>query len=167
MLYLLDANCLIDANRDYYPIGRVDQYWEWLFHMGMSGKAKIPHEMYQEIRKGNDALADWVGDAAVQNALELNEEVAIDLIRRVTEEGYAPDLTDTDMEKIGEDPFIVAYALADLDNRAVVTSEASKPTAQRANRRIPDVAAQFGITTFSHYEFNRKENFSTDWRTSH
>ena len=166
MPYLLDSNCLIDANRDYYPIGRVDQYWEWLFHMGMSGKAKIPHEMYQEIGKGNDALAGWVGDAAVRNALELNEEVDANLLQQVTEEGYAPDLTDTEMEKIGEDPFIVAYALADPDNRVVVTSEVSKPAAQRANRRIPDVAQQFGIRVFTHYVFIQRENFSTNWRNT-
>ncbi|MCY4508918.1 MAG: DUF4411 family protein [Acidobacteria bacterium] len=30
MLYLLDANVLIDAHRDYYPLGRVPEFWDWL-----------------------------------------------------------------------------------------------------------------------------------------
>jgi len=34
VLYLLDACVLIDANRDYYPIARVPEFWEWLLEMG-------------------------------------------------------------------------------------------------------------------------------------
>ncbi len=30
MLYLLDANVLIDADRDYYPIDRVPEFWDWI-----------------------------------------------------------------------------------------------------------------------------------------
>lgn len=30
MLYLLDSSVLIDANRDYYPLERVPQFWGWL-----------------------------------------------------------------------------------------------------------------------------------------
>ena len=49
MLYLLDANVLIDANRDYYPIGRVPEFWDWLAAMGDLGRVKIPQETYEEI----------------------------------------------------------------------------------------------------------------------
>ena len=34
VLYLLDANVLIDANRDYYPVARVPEFWDWLLEMG-------------------------------------------------------------------------------------------------------------------------------------
>ena len=37
MLYLLDSNVLIDANRDYYPIERVPEFWDWLVAMGELG----------------------------------------------------------------------------------------------------------------------------------
>lgn len=30
MLCLLDANVLIGAHNDYYPIDRMPQFWEWL-----------------------------------------------------------------------------------------------------------------------------------------
>ena len=41
MLYLLDANVLIDANRDYYPLDRVPEFWDWLVHVGKSGSVKM------------------------------------------------------------------------------------------------------------------------------
>ena len=41
MRYLLDANVLIDADRDYYPLGRVPEFWDWLLHQSEHGaKAK-------------------------------------------------------------------------------------------------------------------------------
>ena len=49
MLYLLDANVLIDANRDYYPIARVPEFWDWLLEMGRLGRIKIPLEIYEEV----------------------------------------------------------------------------------------------------------------------
>lgn len=46
MLYLLDANVLIDANRDYYQMSRVPEFWDWLVEMGTHGLVKIPLEVY-------------------------------------------------------------------------------------------------------------------------
>lgn len=43
---------LITANRDYYPLDRVPEFWEWLVHHGTSGQVKIPIEMVEEIREG-------------------------------------------------------------------------------------------------------------------
>ena len=49
MLYLLDANVLIDANRDYYPISRIPEFWDWLVDRALKLLTKIPLEMYEEI----------------------------------------------------------------------------------------------------------------------
>ncbi|MFD2274081.1 DUF4411 family protein [Undibacterium arcticum] len=40
MLYLLDASVLITANNSYYPVDQIPEYWEWLLHMGQSGRVK-------------------------------------------------------------------------------------------------------------------------------
>ena len=41
LLYLLDANVLIDANRDYYPNGRVPEFWDWLVARATQQQVKI------------------------------------------------------------------------------------------------------------------------------
>lgn len=123
VLYLLDANTLIDANRDYYGIGQVDEYWEWLVHFGERDRIKIPVEIYEELKAGSDALSAWARQGEAETALKFPEDVDIDLVRRVTEEGYAADLTDIEIEEIGRDPFLIAYALADPEDRVVVTTE--------------------------------------------
>lgn len=165
MLYLLDANVLIDANRDYYPITRVPEFWVWLAHIASEGHVKIPLEVYEEIKDGKDELGKWAREDAVKAALLLDEEADVSLVSRVTDEGYASDLTDDEVEKLGRDPFLIAYALAAPGERSLVTTEASKPGRRRANRHVPDVCNDFGVPCCDTFEFVRALNFSTSWRS--
>jgi hypothetical protein len=165
MLYFLDANVLIDANRDYYPMTRVPEFWKWLEHMGESGQVKIPLEVYEEIKEGNDELATWAKNPDTETALLFVEEVNVDLVSNIIDSGYASDLTDDEVEKIGRDPFLIAYALASTRERSVVTTEVSKPNAQRANRHVPDVCNGLGVAWCHTFEFIRKLNFRTNWES--
>ena len=162
MLYLLDAYVLIDANRDYYPIARVPEFWSWLAHMGQQGKAKIPEEIYEELVDGRDALSDWLKDCKPQ--LLLRESVRPDLVDRVMRQGYADDLTDEEITRMGRDPFLVAHALAVPGRRCVVTTEASRPKRIRANRHLPDICRDLGVPSRNTFEFLRELDFSTGWR---
>lgn len=92
MLYLLDANVLIDANRDYYPLDRVPEFWDWLVDCGTTQHVKIPLEMYEEVLAGKeDDLTRWLKDN--REALLLDEDVNETLVARVTDSGYARDRT--------------------------------------------------------------------------
>lgn len=162
-MHLLDANVLIDANRLYYSITRVPEFWEWLESAGAKGLAKIPIEIYEEIKRGDDELAKWAKDPDVQSALRLDEDVDVTLVRQATERGYGSDLTDDEIEKIGRDPFLVAYALSSPKDRCVVTTEVSKPSKQRANRHLPDVCRDLGVTSYNTFEFLENLDFRTNW----
>jgi DNA polymerase-1 len=67
-----------------------------------------------------------------------------DTVAKVLSEGYGADLTDNDLEKIGNDAFLIAYALAHGE-RTVVTKETSRPKAQKGNRKVPDVCDRFKV----------------------
>lgn len=166
MLYLLDANVLITAHNMYYPLSRVPEFWGWLVHVGAAGHVKIPLEIYEEISDGSDALAAWVGESDPRSALVLSEEVDAALVTRVITEGYAADLTDDEMEQVGRDPFLIAYALAAPDDRCVVTTEVSKPRRTRANRHIPDVCRTLGVRCIDSFQLMRALDFSTSWRAA-
>ena len=162
MLYLLDANVLIDANRDYYPLERVPHFWEWLLDRASRGEVKIPRETYDEVLGGRkDEITKWV--KRHRRTLVLDEPVDETLVARVTDEGYAADLTDVEIEKIGRDPFLVAYALADRAQRTVVTTEGAKPKKQRANRHIPDVCNDLGVLHCNTYQLIELLDFRTTW----
>ena len=147
MVYLLDANVLITANSTYYPIDQIPEFWSWVQHQATANQIKIPREIMEEIkagRKDDDALLKWICAAEVEAALLLNESVDVGLVQHVVYTGYSPNLTDDEIEKLGRDPFLIAYALADQPNRTVVTTEVSRPSAQRANRKVPDVCNTLG-----------------------
>ena len=165
MLYLLDANVLIDAGRYYYPIERVPEFWSWLVHIGESSAVKIPIEIYEEIKDGTDDLGIWLKDGATETALLLLQDSDPLLVARVIDEGYANDLTDDEVETIGRDPFLAAYALMDPGEIIVVSTEVSKPTKQRANRHLPDVCRHFQIECINTFEFVRRLDFRTNWQT--
>ena len=158
MLYLLDANVLIRAHGDYYPIDRVPPFWEWLVSEGNNGHAKIPFEIYDEIANGNDLLAQWVKEKDTRDALVLDEEVDGDAFNRVLDEAYAPDLTDTEMEEAGRDPFLIAYALMGED-RCIVTKEVSKPSKTRGRRKVPDACNILDVPWMNDFRFYQERNF--------
>ena len=161
MLYLLDANVLIDANRDYYPIDRVPEFWDWLITMGERGRVKIPLEIYVEVTDGNDAVAIWLEDS--KSVLLLNEDVREELVTLAMEEGYASDLSDEEIEKLGRDPFLIAYALADPGQRCVISTESSRPSRIRANRHVPDVCRGLKVPCSNTFELIRALDFRTGW----
>lgn len=165
MLYLLDANVLIDANRDYYPITRVPEFWEWLAHNGAESRVTIPREVYEEVKDGDDDLGKWARETDIKAVLLMDEEANVSLVSRVINEGYAPDLADDEVEKIGRDPFLIAYALAAPRDRCVVTTEGSRPKRQRANRHVPDVCKNLGVLCRNTFEFVRALDFKTGWRS--
>ncbi|MFB0553972.1 MAG: DUF4411 family protein [Phycisphaerae bacterium] len=162
---MLDANVLIDANRDYYPLERVPEFWEWLENAGGNGHAKIPVEVYEEIRDGKDNLAKWAKQDQISTALLFQEEVDVSLVAHATDQGYASDLTDDEVVKIGRDPFLIAHALKNNESRCVVTTEVSKPKKRRANRHLPDVCRDLGVKCCDTFEFLRALNFSTRWNS--
>lgn len=169
-LYLLDANTLIDAKRDYYPISRVPEFWEWLIYNGQQGKVKIPIEVYEEFSDTKDKdgemdeLADWAAQMEVKKALLLEEQAEPDLVARITYGGYIANPTDDELKKIGRDPFLISYALRDIENRGIVTTETSKPTRSGANRHIPDVCRDFNIRCINNFQMIKELNFSTNWK---
>jgi hypothetical protein len=160
MVYLLDANVLIRAHEDYYPIDRIPQFWEWLALLGEAGFAKVPYEICGEIAVSTGLLHDWLTDDAISKRMLLDHKINPANLNKVLKQGYAPDLNDSEIEEIGQDPFLIGYALVDIANFTVVTKEVSAPSKQRANRRVPDVCRTFGVRTINDFEFYREQSFT-------
>jgi hypothetical protein len=171
VLYLLDANVLITLNNTYYAIDQVPEYWDWVQDQAEKGHMKIPVEIMNEILAGkesskakDDRLLKWITQSEIDRALLLDEKVKGEFVNRILEDGYAPKVTDTELEVIGRDPFLVAYGMADLGNRCIVTTEVSAPKKERQNRKLPNISDQFGIPWWPPHVANRSLGFKTGWK---
>lgn len=160
MLYLLDANVMIRAHEDYYPIDRIPQFWTWLLALGTDGMVKVPYEIYREIAVSTGPLHDWLTNSEVSKTMLLDTATDPNHLNRVLTDGYAPDLNDSEIEEIGQDPFLIAYALTNPNGITVVTKEVSAPSKQRANRRVPDVCRRFGVRCINDFELYRELDFN-------
>lgn len=152
-MYLIDANVLITAKNLYYPLDRIPQFWEWLIEMGDADKIKIPREIHDEISERDNPLGDWARDGYTKQALLLEEDPDPALLQHVVRHEYDGDnqaFTDSELDKIGRDAFIVSYGLMD-NSRIIVTKEVSAPKKRMGNRKIPDACNRCGV------------NWCTDW----
>ena len=155
---------LITASNTYYPLDQVPEFWSWIVHQATIGNIKLPQEILEEVLAGgkkDDPLLDWV--KSNKRVLLLTEAVDVTLLQIVVNKGYAPDLTDDELEEIGRDPFLIAYAMAGAD-RCVVTTEVSKPGKKRQNRKVPDVCSDLGVTCHNPFTIYRNLGFHTKWQ---
>jgi hypothetical protein len=169
MLYLLDASVLITANNSYYGVDRVPEFWEWLRHVASSGHVKIPLENYEEIKDGpkeadKDLLYGWFQEQINYDALLLSEQANETLVRQAVSVGYAPDLTDDELEQLGRDPFLLSYALVAPSERCIVTAEVSKPKRTRQNRHLPDVCKTLRLNWCDFVAMIKALKFHTGWK---
>ena len=104
----------------------------------------------------------WARETA---GLSLEDAAHANRLNLVVEQGYANDLTDDQLEEIGRDPFLVAYAMSGA-GRCVVTREVSRPSKKRQNRRLPDVCVTFGVPWCDPFQANRNLGFKTGWKGS-
>lgn len=169
MLYLLDANTLIEAKNLYYQFGRVPEYWGWIRHHGEHGNVKVPIEIYEEFEEARksdgerDELSEWADIDEVKSALLLSQEADPGLVSRVIAEGYCSDPTDRDIEKMGRDPFLISCALEAPGETTIVSAEVSRPSRQRGNRMVPDVCKDLGVRCINNFHLLRELDFTTSW----
>jgi len=157
-LYLMDANVLIRAHADYYPLDRLAPFWAWLLMRAEAGEVSVPLEIYEEICKSPDLLGQWLRRPEVRKVIVLDEPTNMASVQQVIAAGYASDLNDIELLSLTRDPFLIAAALGGPD-RVVVTREVSRPSKQRANRKVPDVCATMGIECISDFELWRRLDF--------
>jgi hypothetical protein len=167
MIYLLDANVLMTAHNLYYPLSVVPEFWEWLAHQAAQGLIKMPEETFGELKDGDDhrnALLEWAHNPEVSSTLRYLSDVDPAAVRLVLENGYGLNLTDDELETIGQDPFLIAHALPRADECIVVTTEVSQPKKKRQNRKVPDVCRDLGIQCCDTFRMLRDLQFSTSWK---
>lgn len=164
MLFLLDANVLIDANRDYYPIEDIPEFWDWILFNAENDKVKIPIEILEELINGNDLLAKWCKKN--KKILTLDESAEPEKVSQCVEIAYSTNPNDIDVEKLGRDPFLLSYAIEDANSRTIVTTEISKPSKKGVNRKLPDACESLNIQCVHSFQFFKVLQFKTNWKSS-
>jgi hypothetical protein len=146
MIYLLDANTLIEAKNRYYSMTVCPGYWAWILQSHGQGVVASIETVGKELQRGNDELAAWsqthkdlfwtVSDSATQDAFT---KVAAHVANSATQmkAGAVEDFLS------GADPWLIAKAMT-MPDSVLVTHEQPNPHAKR-KFIIPNVCQQFGV----------------------
>lgn len=133
MIYILDTNFFIDANRLHLPIGHNPAFWNWIVDLADNGTISIPKTVYDELLKGNDDLSRWVNE---HKEPLVDDAAAFKTIRNVMQDGYGA-IDEVTIERLKADPWVIAHALA-VNGRVVTGEKVGNQTAPH-NKKIPSV----------------------------
>ncbi len=98
-VFIIDADALIHAYRyDFPPDGNHGGFWEWLDKLAQSIDIVIPESVLEEIKRGNDGLADLLSKLHY-----LKNQPTTDSLAHVPDvlKAYGA-LTEIDLEIIGK-----------------------------------------------------------------
>lgn len=146
MIYLLDANTLIEAKNRYYGMSICPGYWAWVLRTHGQGVLASIESVGDELKRGNDELAQWakhnkalflpVSDEATQTAFAQVAE-------HVASQAHAMKPGALDEFLSGADPWLIAKAMT-LTDSVVVTHEQFN-LQMRRKFSIPNVGQHFGL----------------------
>lgn len=147
-VYVVDTNFFIQAHRVSYPIDVVPSFWNKVRELSDAGTIISIDKVKKEIYNNEDELKDWcVNNLSSEfwkdsnkNSLEYAKIAAwgASQTNRYTQNAIQEFLGADEA-----DTFLMAFTLADLVNRKIVTYERSSNKKNKV--KIPDVCAVFGI----------------------
>ena len=154
MAYLLDANVFIEAKNRFYGLDFCPAFWEWLIVENAAGTVLSIEKVGDEIRVGDDALAEWAIDREDGFFVKPTHPV-LAAMGQVTDwaiqQAYEPAAVTAFVE--GADCYLIAHALA--GGHDVVTLEVASPTRKRV--KIPNACISLGVRCLTPFEMLRNE----------
>lgn len=154
MAYLLDANVFIEAKNRFYGLDFCPAFWDWLIAENAAGRVLSIEKVGDEIRAGEDALAEWAADRGDGFFVRPTPDVLVALGQAsdwAIAEAYEPAAVATFVE--GADCYLIAHALA--SGHDVVTLEVASAGKKRV--KIPNACIGLGIRCLTPFEVLRIE----------
>ena len=163
-LYLLDANILITAARDFYNFDFGNNFWDFLVRKAEYNRINSIDKVYDEIIGGNDRLKEWAKTDFFEHFLDTTEAEVLNNYSELMEwvkkqKGkYNPDAIDDFREEGNADPWLIAYAMKNKQRIVIVTFERKVDNIKR-KIPIPNVCEEFDIKYCDLYKMLKNLNF--------
>lgn len=152
-VYVLDSNVFIQAHRLNYPIDVATGFWNTIRQLAEAGTIISIDKVKDELYDRNDVLEEWCRSNLPEDFFKDTSDV-MPAYARVSawamsrNDHYLPNALNEFLDADEADAFIVAYCLADHENRILVTQEISEPN--RINKvKIPDACGALNISSIS------------------
>tara|TARA_R110002074_G_scaffold342602_1_gene513151 strand:- start:399 stop:899 length:501 start_codon:yes stop_codon:yes gene_type:complete len=159
-VYVVDSNFFIQAHRVNYPLDIAHSFWNKVKELADAGRIISIDKVKDELYDKNDDLEVWCKANLPEDFFKSTDGV-------MTEYGivtawaismnqhYLPNALNEFLDADEADAFLVAYSLADKDNRVLVTQEKSQPN--RKNKiKIPEACDPIDVRFLNTIEMFRE-----------
>lgn len=154
MIYLLDANTLIEAKNRYYRMKVCPAYWSWIQRSRHAGLVASIEPVGDELRRGNDELAEWVREQDKALFLPVSDDATqhafVNVAAHVASQAGLMKAGALEEFLSGADPWLIAKAVA-LKDAVIVTHEQFN-LQMRRKYSIPNVCQHFGVACIDTFE---------------
>jgi len=148
--YVVDSNFFIQAHRVNYPLDVAFSFWNKVKQLAEDGRIISIDKVKNEIFDKNDALEGWcktnLPSGFFQDTTLVMEAYGLVSAWAISKSNhYLQNALNEFLNADEADAFIVAYALAEPENRIIVTQEISEPN--RKNKiKIPDACKDLNVS---------------------
>jgi hypothetical protein len=149
-VYVLDSNFFIQAHRTYYPFDVTVGFWNKIKVLAESGQVISIDKVKDEIYENVDVLSAWCKDNLPADFFKDTSGVIATEYSTVVRwansrsNHYMPQALNEFLDSKEADAFLVAFVLADLSDRVVVTDEESNVNMKR-KIKIPEPCNALGV----------------------
>ena len=142
-MYLLDANVFIQAKNEHYGFDFCPGFWDWIDQANGERRAFSITQVLDELRAGEDALADWAHQRRDRLFVAPDDPV-IDSLRALSQWANAGRYEQTGVSAFlqAADYYLVAHAHA--HDMTVVTHEVPSDSTRKI--KIPDACIGMGVS---------------------
>ncbi len=148
-LFIVDSNFFIQAHRATYPLDVAISFWDKVKKLACQERIVSLDKVRKELFDRNDDLENWCRTNLPENFFRnsseaINEYIKVSHWAISKSNHYLPKAINEFLDSEEADAFLIAYAMADLPNRIIVTQEISQP--ERRNKiKIPEPCDYFKI----------------------
>jgi hypothetical protein len=163
--YVLDANAFIQAKRRFYGLDFCPGYWKALLWHQRQGRLCSVDRVKEELLRGGDDLADWIGQEFGAAAFSDTSTAAVAgtyaqmLAWVMAQQQFLPPAK-AEFQQVA-DGWLAAYAKA--NTYVVVTLEEFDPVI-RKKVPLPNVCRAFDVSTITPFEMLRRLGARLDWQ---
>ncbi|MCB9235473.1 MAG: DUF4411 family protein [Bacteroidia bacterium] len=163
--YVVDSNFFIQAHRATYPLDVALNFWVKIRDLAQRGILISIDKVKDELYDRNDDLENWCKNNLPRDFFHPTEPVLQEYQMVVNwaisrNNHYLPGAINEFLSADEADAFLIAFSLADPQNRCIVTQEVSAPLGKN-QIKIPDCCNALHVTHFNTIQMfrNLRETF--------
>lgn len=156
MKYLLDANTVMEASRQYYGFDTAPGFWSWLEEPTIHDRVGSITAVRDEIRQGDGDLVEWAKRIPNSFWIDEHEDLPSSLAAAMQwATNPSRPYTAAAKNEFANSADLQLIAAAHANNATVVTREVAAPQSKR-RVKIPDVCLALGVQCIQPFEAFRK-----------